>query len=57
MFSAVQLRTMLSTFDEPEYQKPSNELIRLIASGFLEEIAQRDSAKTLAKLLLSKYAF
>ena len=57
MFSAIQIRKMLLTFDEPEYKKPSTEFIRLIASGFLEDINQRQAAETLAKLLVSKYVF
>ena len=57
MFSAIQIRKMLLTFDEPEYKKPSTEFIRLIASGFLEDINQRQAAETLTKLLVSKYVF
>lgn len=57
MFSAIQIRKMLLTFDEPDYKIPSIEFIRLIASGFLEDINQRQAAETLSKLLLSKYVF
>ena len=55
--SAEQVRNMSATFDEPEYQKPSIKFIRLIASGFLQEVNQRKAAETLAKLLVEKYIF
>jgi len=57
MITAIQIRKMLATFDEPGYIIPSTEFIRLITIGFLQEINQREAAKTLVKLLVEKYIF
>jgi hypothetical protein len=48
---------MSATFDEPSYTMPSIKFIRLIASGFLQEVNQRKAAETLAKLFVEKYIF
>ena len=55
--SAEQVKKMSATFDEPYYKIPSIKFIRLIASGFLQEVNQRKAAETLAKLLVEKYIF
>jgi hypothetical protein len=55
--SAMQIKKMATIFDEPEYKLPSIEYLRELAGVFLAELEKKEAAKTLAKLLVSKYVF
>ena len=55
--SAMQIKKMAASFDEPDYKLSSIEYLRELASVFLAELEKKEAAKTLAKLLVSKYVF